>query len=264
MPRRIVIHMGFHKTGTSTTQQVLRANREILKPHMRSLLRWSLTDVVHAARGYSTWRDPITLLKFTHRFDRVLTDLPGMPKRALCISAEELSGHLPGRGDLADYSAAPVLAAEMATTAARQFPNAELSFYLTTRNSADWIKSAYWQHVKSSSLASDFDAFLTKYPDAADLDAIVDQIAQSVACPVHRCYLDDVADTPLGPAGPLLALCGIQPDLIERVTPAPSLNVRYPDDVLHQLLAANRDISDRKTRNTAKAAILKAAEEKSK
>lgn len=256
--------MGFHKTGTSTTQQVLRANREILKPHMRSLLRWSLTDVVNAARGYSTWRDPVTLLKFTHRFGRLLTDLPGMPKRTLCLSAEELSGHLPGRGDLADYSAVPILAAEMAAIAAAQFPEAELAFYLTTRSPADWIKSAYWQHVKSSSLTLDLDAFCKKFPDAADLDEIVDQIAQSVPCPVHRCRLDDIANSHLGPAGPLLELCGVPPDLINQVSPAPPLNVRYPDDVLHQLLAANRDIPDQGVRNIAKKAILKAAEEKSK
>jgi len=231
---------------------------------MRSLLRWSLTDVVNAARGYSTWRGPITLLKFTHRFGNLLTDLPGMPKRTLCLSAEELSGHLPGRGDLADYSAAPVLAAEMATLAAARFPDAELAFYFTTRNPADWIESAYWQHVKSSSLTLDFGAFCKKFPDAADLDGIVDQIAQSVPCPVHRCRLDDVANSYLGPAGPLLELCGVPPELISQVSPAPPLNVRYPDDVLLQLLTANRDISDRGIRNTAKKAILEAAKEKSK
>jgi len=32
-PRRILIHAGFHKTGTSTVQDFLKANRETLRPY---------------------------------------------------------------------------------------------------------------------------------------------------------------------------------------------------------------------------------------
>ena len=263
MPRRIVIHMGFHKTGTWSVQQVLRDNRKALRPHMRSLLRWAFSDVVSAARGYSMWRDPVTLLKFNTRFARVLADLPAMPKRVLCLSAEELAGHLPGRDDMGDYSAAPVLAAEMADIAQAQFPRAEIVFYLSTRAPDAWIESAYWQHVKSSSLTLDFDAFCARYPDAATLDSTVTQIAHAVPCAVHHTRLEDTTHLPLGPATPVLNLCEVPAATQATLTRAPAANTRPDMDVLARLLDANRTITDAKARKQAKDAILRASTETS-
>ena len=109
MPRRIIIHAGFHKTGTTTIQATLRENRVALKKQIALRLRWHMKDIVTAARGYSIDLDPLTLVKLQSRFGGMVNELPGMPRRTLIISAEELSGHLPGRGGLADYGAAPVL-----------------------------------------------------------------------------------------------------------------------------------------------------------
>ncbi|HAC50653.1 MAG TPA: hypothetical protein DCE85_15435, partial [Sulfitobacter sp.] len=81
MPRRIILHPGFHKTGTSSLQATLRANRTALKPHVALRLRWHMKDLLHATRGYSTWRDPLTLLKAEHRFETLLDGLPQMPRR---------------------------------------------------------------------------------------------------------------------------------------------------------------------------------------
>ena len=72
MPRRIVVHAGFHKTGTSTVQALLRDNREALKPYLRSMLKGGMTELLSAARGFSTWRDPVTLAKFDHRLRAML------------------------------------------------------------------------------------------------------------------------------------------------------------------------------------------------
>lgn len=263
MPRRIVIHMGFHKTGTSTVQQVLRDNRKALRPHLRSLLRWALSDVVSAARGYSMRRDPLTLLKFNHRFARVLADLPAMPRRVLCLSAEELAGHLPGRDDMGDYAAAPVLAAEMADIAQAQFPQAEIVFYLSTRAPKAWIESAYWQHVKSSSLTLDFATFQARYPDAATLDRTVTQIANAVPCAVHHTRLEDTAHLHLGPATPILTLCEVPPATQAALVPAPAANTRPDANVLARLLEANRTITEAPARKQAKDAILRAARETS-
>ena len=88
MPRRLILHAGFHKTGTSTVQQVLRTNRATLKKHLALRLKPQMKDLLHATRGYSTWRDPVSLAKAQARFSDLLTGLPGMPRRTLVISAE--------------------------------------------------------------------------------------------------------------------------------------------------------------------------------
>lgn len=261
MPRRIVIHAGFHKTGTSTLQQVLKTNRALLKPHLRSVLRGEMTDLVHAARGYSTWRDPFTLDKFAGRLRALLERIGDMPKRCLCLSAEELSGHLPGREGIADYSAAPVLAAEMARIAAEIHPGTPLTFFYSTRDPGAWLRSAYWEHVKASSLARDWDDFAASNRTAADLDKVVDAVAAVQPNPVERARLEDTAALPAGPATPLLRLCGVPEDRLAALTPVPPANRRRDDAVLLALLAANRDYTDRDARNSAKQAILKAAQE---
>ncbi len=261
MPRRVVIHAGFHKTGTSTLQQTLRHNRPLLRPYLRSVLRAGLKDAVYAARGFSTWRDPLTLAKFRYRFEAALRPLKGMPKRCLCLSAEELSGHLPGRGDLADYSAAPILATEMAgAVAAVLGDNTDLVFYYSTRDPETWLKSAYWEHVKASSMTLDFDDFAARYRPASELPEIIARIAGALPCRIETASLGDTTTMTAGPATPILDLCDVPAEVQRQlgVTPA---NPNLGEAVLLELLRANREISDRSARDAAKAAILGAAKE---
>lgn len=262
MPDRIVIHAGFHKTGTSSVQHVLRDNRAALRPMVRSVLKGVMRDVLHASRGFSTWRDPFSLIKFRARFQTLLEKNAAMPQSTLCVSAEELSGHLPGRGDLMDYSAAPDLAVEMASVAAECYPHAKVCFFYSTREPDVWLKSAYWEHVKSSSLTLDWDAFDNKYRAAADLNGIVAQIAERVSCPVYHTPLEASRSLPAGPATPLLKLCGVPPNIIDTLTRSAPVNEQQDQTVLLALLAANRDYPERNARKAAKLAILKAAREK--
>lgn len=256
MPRRIVLHAGFHKTGTSTLQAVLRENRVALKKHIALRLRWHLKDLLAATRGYSTWRDPISMIKVQHRFEKMLDDLPSMPRRTLVISAEELAGHLPGRGDLADYGAAPELLYAFWESAHARFPNAEVLIYLSTRAPQPWLRSAWAEHVKSSSMTLDFPEFAARYGGAADLTGMVAEIASRVPCPVHHRALEDCADLPLGPADPLLDLCRIPEDLRATLRPSPPRNRRLGDDILAQMVQINRSPSAPQVRKAAKAALM--------
>ncbi len=259
MPKRVVIHPGFHKTGTSTVQRALRVNRSLLKPYLRSILKPPLKETCHASRGYSTWRDPISLHKFRRRFRAVLKDISAMPRRTLLISAEELSGHLPGRDGLDSYAAAPVLARVMRETVAGVMPQTELIFYYSTRSPDPWMRSAYWQHVRASSMTLDFDEYATRYCGSADLDGIVDAVAADVETGVHRAVLDETGDLPAGPATPLLDLCDV-PREIQAQMQTETINTHLGEDVLQALLQANRAHSDHDARSAAKSAILTAAE----
>ncbi|MCR8824994.1 hypothetical protein [Pseudosulfitobacter koreensis] len=265
MPAKIVLHIGFHKTGTSTVQQMLRTNRALLKPHLAIRLKPQMTDLMHATRGFSTWRDKISLAKVARRFDLLLQDLPGMPRRALVISAEELSGHMPGRGDLADYSAAPELVHIYVECVQKHFPDCEVAVYASTRAPQAWLRSAYWEHVKSSSMTLDFTDFVARYGHAADLDAVLDEIAATVPCRVFRARLEEAQSLRLGPAQPLLELCDVPAETLAQIMPHPVANAALDPSVLEALLEANRahpDPADRAARKAAKQAILAAAQGK--
>lgn len=253
MPKAIVLHAGFHKTGTSTIQQSLRANRPILKRHVAIRLKPMMKELLHAARGFSTWRDPISLAKAEMRFGALLDDLPRMPRRTLCLSAEELCGHMPGRGALRDYSAAPLLLSRFCETARARFPNADLSIALTVRTQQDWLRSAWAEHVKSSSMVLDFDAYVENYAESADLPGMAEQIADATGVRVNVIAMEDHARNLVAP---LLRHCGVPSDVLEQVQPVRAANTRLPEAVLLELLQANRAHADKANRTKAKRAIL--------
>lgn len=261
MSRLLVIHAGFHKTGTTSIQKTLRLNRPLLRPVLRSILRPRLKDTVVAARGYSTYSNFLTRAKFRRRFRRFLVSQQPNPDQVMCLSAEELSGHMPGRPKVSSYKAATKLAADMAASAKQIFPDAELVFFYTTRDPDDWLASAYSQHVKSSSITMTFDEFASRYRAAADLDGIVQQIADAVPAQVMMSRLEDTVDEPFGPATRLLDVCGVPQEIRDQMTRPEPANQRPASSVMDALLDANRTIKDKTALKSAKAEILAAARE---
>lgn len=256
MPRKIVVHAGFHKTGTSTVQAFLRANRKVLMPALAIRLKGQMRELVSATRGYSTYCTADALEKVSRRFDALLADLPGMPRRTLLLSAEELSGHMPGRGTLVDYRAAPVLMYQFWQQAQAAFPKTPVVFCFATRDPAMWQRSAWAEHVKSSGMRLDFADYAARYPVACNLAAVVADVRRRVPAPVHSYALELCADLPLGPADPVLNLCDIPDELRAVLKPQQPQNTRLSDETLAALLDINRAHTDADARNAAKATLL--------
>lgn len=261
MPRRIILHAGFHKTGTTTVQATLRANRGALKKHIAFRLHWHLKDLAAATRGYSDDRDPLTLIKAQQRFIQIMDELPGMPRRTLILSSEELIGHMPGRGPIETYDAAPDLLYAFWEIAHNRYPQAEIMIYLSTRAPDAWLESAHAEHVKSSNMTMSLEEYAEKYAAAADFAEVISEIASRVPCPVHHASLESCHDLPLGPATPLLDLCDLPLSLTAELKSVAPENTRLPTDILEALRAANHQYADNPTaRATAKTAILDATE----
>ncbi|SEO70918.1 hypothetical protein SAMN04490248_11021 [Salinihabitans flavidus] len=249
----IVVHAGFHKTGTTTVQATLRANRTALLPHLAIWMRPRLRPTVLAARGFSTWRDAPSRAKLAIRLTELTETLPGLKSRGLILSAEELSGHMPGRPGIDDYSAVPILMSEIAGALQNRFPLSDLHIVFTTRAAADWLPSSYWEHVKSSSLTESYEAFAARLPRAADFAPVVEKTARAVA-PASVHALPPTSDHPLGHAGDILRFFDLPAGLeLQAVPPA---NTRPPQPVLDQLLTINRTVHDPAARRDAKRALL--------
>lgn len=262
MPRRIVIHAGFHKTGTKFIQQMLKLNRPVLKPVLRSVLRAGMRDLVSAARGFSGTGDTLVRARFHNRFGQFLYEQPPMRRRVLCLSAEELSGHLPGRSQVPNYRAAAKLAQDMAAGAKLVFPYAELVFFYTTRNPEDWLMSAHSEHVKTSSMTMGFDEFASRFHKAGDLDGVIEDVASAVSARVVQSRLEETVNDTFGPASRLLDVCEVPEEIRDKMTrPAPT-NRRPDSAVLEALLEANRTIKDKQELHRAKAQILAAGPER--
>ena len=256
--QKIVIHAGFHKTGTTTVQAFLRANGPILWPVMAIGLRWQLRDVRAAARAFSSWRDPFSLARFGHRFGDYLQGLNLAPGRKLCLSSEELAGHIPGHEHLVDYSATPQLMREIADVAQARFRDRlDLTFYFSTRAAADWIDSAYWERVKTARMVMDLEEFRARYRHAGDLAPIVEAVRARVAPhPVVSTALEDTRDLALGPATPLVDLLDLTPARRAALKPHRTENARRSDEILHACLKINRSPRSDSDVRAAKMAIL--------
>ena len=257
MPRKVVIHAGFHKTGSNSVQQTLRLNRPVLRRVMASILKPMMRDVVGAARAYSVTGDPLDRARFAARMVLLLQDQPPMNRRVLCLSSEELSGHLPGRPGVQDYRAAATLSEDIVTAASNLFPQAEIVFFFLTRDPRAWLESAYWEHVKSSDMVMELEDFRHRFAGAADLDGIADGVAQATGRPVHRARLEDVAGRVFGPAAPLLDLCEVPQDIRDGLTRPEPANVRPTPDILAELLRLNRNVADKAARRLAKEELLR-------
>jgi len=259
--QRIILHAGFHKTGTTTIQSCLHQNGPLIWPTTAIGLAWRFKPLLQAARGFSTWRDPFTLEKFAVRLAGFLTELDLPPHRQLVLSAEELAGHMPGRTQVPDYSALPILMATAVGVMQRQFPNGlDLTVFLSTRDGDAWLDSAWAEHVKSSRMTLDLPSFRKQFAAASDLGAVVDRVKQAIApFPVTTCALEDSRHLPLGPAEPLIDLLNLPSLARQQIKPANSQNARVPAVALQQLLALNRSDLDADALWAAKKQILSTA-----
>lgn len=248
--KRVILHAGFHKTGTSHVQRTLRANSVALAPFVSLRLKRDMKPLMRAARSFSAMGDMEALTTVAIEFRALLDGVANTP--CLVIAAEELSGHMPGRPRIAEYSAAPVLAELYSTAIRDRWPNAEVVFHYGTRSPQDWLRSAYWEHVKSASMTMELDAYIDRYDKAADLNGIANQVAE-LGVAVQTTPLENALGR-FGPAQSVLRLCTLPDHLI--LTPQPPHNTRLPDAVLLDLLAANRAYPERAARKAVKAAIL--------
>lgn len=126
-----------------------------------------------------------------------------MPQRVLVISADELSGHMPGRVEVADYNAAPILLQQFFAEITARFSEAKQAISLSTRDNETWLRSAYWEQIKSSSMTLDYRDFSYRYNSGSSFELVISQVRVAVKAEVHSTPLEACSDLPLGPADPL-------------------------------------------------------------
>jgi hypothetical protein len=250
---RIVIHAGFHKTGTTSVQAMLRANADRLAPHLRIYLKDAFEPLTECARAFSIDPRKKTLSQVARAAATFFSTLDPDDPRPIVMSSEDLSGHMPGRHGLECYDSAGLVMKCLADTALRRFgPETDLTFYFSTRTRDAWLRSTWWQNLRSTRLTDDFPTYSRQFDDARSLDDILEEIALDVApARVTSFLLEYAADLPLGPLDPLLALLEVTELDRSELAVLPPENVQ-PDMGLPDIfLALNRStLSDKDIQDT--------------
>lgn len=255
MTARVVIHAGFHKTGTTSLQRTIHANGPKLWPHMALVMPWRMRDALRLAKAWSDRRDDATLDRFCLKMAGVLQELdPG--RRPVLMSSEELCGHLPGREGVPDYGAAETLLPALVKMVGRRFPEAEVELVFTTRDITPWLASAWAEHVKASRMVWGFDEFKAGVT-LESLEHAAAAIGQAVpSAQVRLIRLESHADDPLGPARAILQGMGLDDGFMDQLDAQPRANERRSDEVLAHLLEMNRSDMSREELAEAKRAYL--------
>lgn len=226
-PRRLILHCGLQKAGSTSLQRFLQRNAQALSGHIEVLtpVRGSLTrDLGHTAMQFSL--DPSARMqRRLGRLARALRDilLPGTGP--VLVSHENLPGAMIGKGGVVTLY--PRLEGIVGLLDAALHPMVpEYVFY--TRDMADWKRSVYNQAVRSDLYAAPFAAFLEETGGCggwADLEARL--CAGPCAGRVRFLRLEDERD-PARPGRQLLAHAGLPPELVDRLDPLPLPRNRSP------------------------------------
>ena len=261
---RLIVHAGFHKTGTTHLQKTLGRNRDALAPHACLFLREDMEGLCDAARAYSARPDPVELGLFDYEMALFCEGLLALDAAPLVLmSSEDLAGHVPGRHGLWGYEHAPKLMARMWAIVLECLPGASVQFWFTTRDTPSWTNSAYGQNVRATRFTMTREAYVARLAHQGfDLRDEVARIAAAVApAPVDHACLDQIGDLPLGPAGAFLAHAGLGPGVMDQMRIAQGRNPSLPGEIIDQMLALNcSDLADDALRQ-AKKSLIEAAQQ---
>lgn len=243
---RILIHAGFHKTGTTSLQALLERNRGKLAPYATIYVKEALGDARFLGRLYGQFPSLLRRLRFRRGVRAFLAGIPDDP--VIVISRESFSGMMLGfrgarlRKPRRYAPMAIPLAKELIREIRRRFgPDVQIEFLYTVREPEAFLNSA-WRHVlRTSRLTQDYAAFRAEFTPAPDLRAEAQEIARAIApVPVHVAELEEYADDPLGPGRALLDLLGVPAATQEKLRPVTRHNPGQSAELSAQFLEMNR------------------------
>ncbi len=239
---KMLIHPGFHKTGTTSVQKMLIRNKKRISQETHVFLHRHIQPVCEWARAYSASRETYDLVGYTLELTEFLQRLIDAPRMHVCISAEDLLGHMPGRRGLTSYDAAPVLMKTFVETVENVLPfQMEMIFYFSVRDAEPWLKSCHSQHLRTVKMELDEAQYIEAYRDSARLGRVIDLVRVAVA--PHRVEwgrLEDTRDLRLGPLEPIIDLLEISSVKRAQIKTLPPQNEALPDSLRQEFLRINR------------------------
>lgn len=226
---RVLLHTGFHKTGTTSLQTLLTQNRDALAPYVQISRLDSLDSPGIAARLFGQRPTPKRLRAYRAALQEAVNDLPDAP--VVILSRENLSGPMPGYRRwglwrITRYDLAPVLLKPIIRALRRRYgPDVQIELVLTTRRHPEWVASVLGHLARSGQKTGP--RLARRLNAAPDLPAQADWIARKTGLTVpHLIALEKWGQHPLGPGAALLELAGVPANVQTGLRPPGIQNAR--------------------------------------
>ena len=238
---RIVLHAGFHKTGTTSLQGALGAHGPALAGCLRvETLRTSpgLSVATEAARAFSRQGDAGALGLAMAEWAAGLAEGRG----DLVISSEDFAGHMPGRHGLVDYRAAVMTIPAAVRALAARFAGAEVVVLMTTRAPEPWLKSLHWQLSIHPDLILKQRRFCKEFAAAAQFGAVTDPLAAALdgAARLVVTPLESLVGRRLGPVEAVYDLVALPDPMRDSLPALARSNARVAEGLADQFVLLNR------------------------
>lgn len=256
---QVLLHLGFHKTATSTAQAFLHENRALIWPRAALALPGRMKPVEQAVFAHGFAPSAASAQGITAAMRAFLAGLTLTPKRRLIISAENLLGPMPVGLSAAPYpEAVASLRAILAGFDGLDWP-VSVTVYFSTRAQAAWGESLWAHQVRKDQLIP-FSESLSDFRARLDRVPLADQLAQlRAALPETQITTHDVADFDtmrFGAGQPFVDFLALPKQVQDQFRPVPRANAAPPHAVTEELLALNRSGLFDLDLSAAKAAVL--------
>ncbi|KCV81359.1 hypothetical protein ATO10_12159 [Actibacterium atlanticum] len=244
----VIVHAGFHKTGTTSLQQCLRAYHKQLSPHVGLYYGAKLGPVQHRGRHYGYEPTEEMLGRFRRGLRRFLKSVPDQPQ--IVLSREAFCGALLGetRTDgtrITSYAPTSVpLAKALVNGIQERFgQDVQITFLFTTRENDSMIASAHRHLLRLRRMTDDLETFSASL--AFDKDTELAALRNALGpIPLVEAPLSEYGPKPAGPAAAVLDLLTLPDALRASITWEKRNRPGQSADLSDELLALNRSISD--------------------
>ncbi len=243
MQRRILVHAGFHKTGTSTIQGFLRSNRRALRPWFIPFAKEAFPEVGKLTRIFGQRPFPWRKRAIRRGLRDFLASVPD--GHNIVLSREALLGAMPGYEDwrgrrLAGYPAAPALTKILRAELVRRFPDAEISWLFTTRDHDAWVRSIWGHHVRTTDITESAESFAASVIALPSTVEIAAALAKHLAPQrVITAPLEEISRHPCGPAGAVLDAMSVPVSAYAKFNMVPAANVGPDPQQAEHMLSLN-------------------------
>ncbi len=259
---QVIVHAGYHKTGTTSLQDFLFTNRRLLDSYLQYYGKSAFQNAGAMARVYAQRPFPWQLGKFRKTFRNFLQSVP--EGGTIFLSRETFSGGMPGHRRIGGalmtsyFRPALKLAQVIIAELRRRFgKNVGITFFYTTRERESWIRSVHGHLLRSIRMTDDFDMFRARFPALASPVEEARKMRVALApIPVITAALEDYANHREGPAAAVLDLLDIDEDIRDRFAPATRENTGQENGLRAEFLLLNRQGLSRKNAKLAKADLI--------
>lgn len=262
--RRVLLHLGLHKTGTTAAQSFLYENRELIWPHFALLLPYKTRKLglADAATRHSIYGTVGTLSDFSTQTRAFLATRNFGTRRGLIVSEENFSGLRPSRNIEQGYAAAPDLTACLVDAVRDRFAGeeVEITIYVSLRQRGAWLRSLWAHDLQRIRQVQDFETFRANMDRLPSLEDTVSEIREKLpSVTVTEEWLEEMQLRRFGPGAPFAEFLDLPREKRKLLVPPKQKNTRLPESVLAELLSLNRSRLDETALTRQKAQVIERA-----